>query len=83
MYIVGKAPGAFSLGWDAGREPASCAGKQENSVALQAPSVTNCAYKCGNVRYRRYVAAEAAFDAWYLGFMVTWVSGESTVTDGD
>jgi hypothetical protein len=36
MYSVGKAPGAFRLGRDTGREPASCAGGRENSVALQA-----------------------------------------------
>jgi hypothetical protein len=40
MYSVGKAPGAFWLGSDTGREAASCAGGRENSVALQAPSVT-------------------------------------------
>jgi len=40
MYRVGKALGAFWLGRDTGREPASCAGGRENSLALQAPSVT-------------------------------------------
>jgi hypothetical protein len=40
MYSVGKAPCAFGLGRTTGREPASCAGGRENSLALQVTVVS-------------------------------------------
>jgi hypothetical protein len=51
MYSVGKALGAFWLGRDTGREPASYAGGRENSVMPQALSVTKLCLQVLNVYY--------------------------------
>src|SRR6267154_6443172 len=82
MYRVGNAPGAFQLGQpDTGREPSSCVGVRENSLALQAPSVTRLAYMCGNVCYRQCVAAEVAVDASVL-YLVCLLQSVDIITFG-
>jgi hypothetical protein len=71
MYSVGKALGTFWPGRDTRREPASWADGRENSVALQAPSVTRL---CLQVWKRLCVAAEAAVDAlvpWFYGLVAS------------
>ena len=46
MYRVGKAHKHFLAQPRHRREPASCTGGQENSLALQAPGVTRLCQKC-------------------------------------
>jgi hypothetical protein len=46
MYRVGKARKRFLARPGNRREPASCAGGRENSLALQAPNVSRLCRKC-------------------------------------
>jgi hypothetical protein len=79
VHVLGKALGAFWLGRDTGREPASCTGGRENSVALQALRVTGLCLHVLNVYSTTvwFVAAEVAVNTCFS--MVTRVSAVSSV----
>jgi hypothetical protein len=84
MYSVGKAPGAFWLGWDTGREPANCAGGREclrSAAGSQRDRTVPTSMEKSSIGGASLLRLQ--WTHLRLGFIVARVSGKSMVSGGE